>query len=229
MSIPVAFVPEIEIEEREVVLASVQRTAPRFPTYGPGDGRDWHQYFVDLKASAQPAEEEEEPEATVAITTPAYDLSVNESAALNARSAPAQLVKRLRTAGWEVTVRRSVADVAAVLYLNDSDEDAAEEHRKGDVRYAAHELETLAVIGIKRNPAGNPALVVDAAWTSKGGFSGATTFDPVLGQVWRSTVAKPRKPREWEKAAGAQPPWGLTQWMDAVCPKPEPKAKKEAA
>lgn len=42
---------------------SNERTKPRFPTYGPedGSGRDWHQYFVDIKGREVEPEPESDP------------------------------------------------------------------------------------------------------------------------------------------------------------------------
>ena len=50
-----------EDEETELLAPrQVERTVPRYPTDGPGDGRSWNEYFrtlkADLRASNAPDE-----------------------------------------------------------------------------------------------------------------------------------------------------------------------------
>ncbi len=222
------------LDEREIVPAVDHRTKPIYATDGPGDGRDWAAYFREVKASGNYAQnsdgdpEDEEP-AEREIIIPGYDMTDEEIAALSARGTVAQTVKRLRAAGWEVRVRRSLVRVPAVLYLSDSEEKSEKPHMAGDVRFPEHELETYALLGVKRGPDGRVGLAVDATWTSKGGFQGATTFDPVLAKVWRSGVMKPRPQNEIEVEDGITPPLGLKQWLDIVASRSKKAKLKEEA
>lgn len=62
---------------------STRSTNP-YATYGPGDGRSWHEYFVDLRASDRADEEEAEvdPEPTVLITARNADPEMYQDMAL---------------------------------------------------------------------------------------------------------------------------------------------------
>lgn len=214
-----------DIEDRDVHLVVDHRTKPRYQTDGPGDGRTWLQHHRDIKASAKNVTSDESTENhtpdedEIEILIPGYDLSDEERAALSARSAPAQLAKRLTLAGWSVRVTRSLARVPAVLYRSDSVESDAVEHRAGDVRFPEHELETLVVIGEKRYPDGRPGFVVEACWTSKDGFKGAHTYDPALGLEWRPKATISRDRNEIEVEDGVAPPLGLKQWLDMTAPR----------
>ena len=222
-----------ELDERETAPGGSRRTVAPYATFGPGDGRDWHTYFVDLKASMAPAGDEDEDEAAeddreVEVLEPARLLAEEERAAMRGTSRVRQLDKRLTAAGWDVRVFRSLANVPPVLYLSDSKEGSASEHRKGDVRFEGYELETLILAASKKSADGAEGLYLRAVWTSKDGFCGATTSDPFLGREWRPTSDKPRKPRAWEKDEGVEPPLGLKQWLDIVAPTAATKAKKAA-
>lgn len=228
------FIPEIEETER--VLAVDHRTKPLYPTTGPEDGVTWEDYFRGignarraLVAEAKGKSDDDEPEEKIAVLESAHDIDYKT---LSARSAPAQLAKRLTEAGWTVRVQMSRVRVAAVLYINGSPEGTPPEkyHSAGDVRYPEHELETWCVLGVKRMPSGRLGFACEATWTSKQGFVSAETHDPILKRERRTTSLKPRKPRDWEKEEGITGPLGLNQWLAIVAPKPEPKKKmKEAA
>lgn len=178
---------------------------------------EWRPYFHAYDASLAP-EEEVAPE-EIEILEPAYELPEPQKAP----GAPGTLAKRLASAGWSVRARASAVRAPAVLYAT-----AGDDHNKGDVRYSAHKLETFQVIGKKA--ASGKMLAVVAQWERKEGggmkFTSAITHDPYLGQEYRPSVTKPRPQREWEKQEDVQPPLGLNQWLDILCPKPAPKNKE---
>lgn len=210
-------IPEFfeEPEESDVTIASLQRTKPLYPTFGPGDGRSWHDYFTQMRDARKIPEAEESEPARPVILDPWHRLE-DPASALSARSAAGQLYKRLSGAGWDVIAAQGRVRMPATLYVNASEDG---EHQAGDVLYPEHELTSTRVLGCKRVN-GRIGLAVEANWTSKG-FVCAKTFDPVLGRQWITTVTKPRKQREWEKEEGAAPTWGLNQWLSVVCPKGE--------
>jgi hypothetical protein len=210
-----AFVPDIVIEESDVVLAT-ERTKPLYPTEGPGDGRTWSEFFRQAKSQKSQEVEEDEPmsvlEAGRVLDSPLTSLS--------SRSAAGILCKRLLGAGWQVEVSQSRAAVPTTTYKHDSDDG---EHFRGDVKTEGYELTWTCVRAVKR--AGGQFLALDASWTDRTGFQGATTHDPVLGREWRGTVTKPRKQRAWEKSEGLAAPMGFNQWLDIICPKPKKEEK----
>lgn len=214
---------DIEIEESDTVLAVTERTKPIFPTYGPGDGRSWAQYYVDMgfsrKATEEDVSEAEEPEVAAVITKPGAWLQDPSKA----NGSAGVIARRLLAQGWDVRVQTSEASVPAVLYMSDSKEDSKKEYRKGDVRFEGHDQAVTSLIAVKKS--GEHVLACEATWFSKGGFQGATTHDPILGREWRSTVTTPRKPRDWEAAEGLRGALGFGQWLDIVAPKPEKKTK----
>jgi hypothetical protein len=209
-----------ELDERDSAPIVTRRTAPLFPTAGhPVTGESWSEFFKRVKAPAEPVEAEPVEPEKIAILEPAHEVPL---AALSARSTPAQVAKRLIGQGWEVRVSQSRVAVPAVLYVADGDDYSA-----GDVRYEAHELATTVLVGVKRGDDGRVGLALDATWTSKDGFAGAKTYDPILGREWRSGYRAPRKPNEIELEDGIQPPASLEQWLNMVAPKPVRKKKGE--
>ena len=36
----------------DIEYRPIHRTKPKYPTYGPGDGRSWHEYFNELRAQS---------------------------------------------------------------------------------------------------------------------------------------------------------------------------------
>lgn len=227
MSIPVpAFIPDFEIEEPEFdefeAPRPKHRTKPLYAIDTPEERESWRRAYAAWGVQRQKQEVTDEP-----ITI--LQASQHLSDPLGAPGAPGTLAKRLAAGGWEVKVSKSLAAVPAVHYATDSDEGSKANYRRGDVRFPAHKLESVTLIGIKKGQNGLPGLVVDAYWTRKQGgsfvFQYARTYDPVLGVVVRTTVKTERKPREWEIEAAVMPPWGLEQWVDVVCPKPEKEEK----
>lgn len=215
------FVPEIEIEEHDVVLAT-QRTVPLYPTYGPGDGRSWNEFFREVKAAGNYASDDDEPVEVeaVEVLTPAYLLADP----LKARGAAGTCARRLAAQGWDVRVQQSLARVPPTLYKNASKDG---EHQAGDVLYEGYELEMTCLLAVKR--AGGQMLAIEATWSSKEGFISAETHDPILGRERRTTVLKPRKQRDWEKVEGVPGTLGLSQWLSIVAPVAKKTSKKEAA
>lgn len=186
----------------------------------------WDKYdrMLAERAAEAAAEESEEP---IEILTPGYEMDAAERQAV--KGTAGSLNKRLTGQGWAVRMFRAVARIPAVLFVSDSEEGDVSPHRKGDVRYAAHDLETLILFAQKS--AGGSSMAVHATWERKDGgsykFAGSTTFDPVLGREWRPRASTPRPQLDWEKEEGVHPPMGLNQWLQLVAPKPVPK-KKEA-
>lgn len=178
---------------------------------------DWAAYFADYYAAQRPEVKDEAAPDEIEVLEAAHDISPQD-----APGAPKTLAKRLADQGWSVRVRASAVWAPATLYATSS-----EGYNKGDIRHAAHRLETYQVIGKK--VAAGQMLAVVATWERKEGraltFSSAMTHDPYLGREYRPSVTKPRPQREWEKAEGVNAPLGLNQWLDIVCPKPAPKNK----
>lgn len=216
--IPFDFTPEIEESDR--VITTLERT--RLPEWTQAQKDEWNAMQAADRARR---EKEALPDEPIKILQPSKPLPDP----LRAPGAAGLLAKRLAGGGWEVSASQSRSAVPATLYASDSEEGAKMPYRKGDVRFAAHELESVTVIGTKRDASGKIRMVVDAHWTRKVGgnftFQGAKTFDPVLGLQWRPTVKTERKPREWEIEEGVTPPWGLNQWISVVCPEPKKEEK----
>jgi len=238
----IAFVPGqiVEIEESDVERATAAdgRTRVPFPS-DPEDIRQMYEryaiYREELRAKKAEKERDksgDEKNANVTVLEPGHQ--IDDPA--KAPGAGGTLAKRLATAGFSVRAYRALARIDAVLYVSDSDEGDDDPHLAGDVRYEAHDLETVTVFGLKR--AGPHHAAVHATWerklradkspTSK--FTGSTTVDPILGREWHSTQKQPRPLRDWEIKAGVPVgTQGLDQWLDAYAPKPpkpEPKKKK---
>ena len=217
-----------EDEETELLAPrQVERTVPRYPTDGPGDGRSWNEYFrtlkADLRASNEPDEDEDGENEVVER---GYDITPQE-----AGSAAKALAKRLSDQGWQVRVRVSVVRVPKTVYKSNSKEGAAKEYQKGDEKAPAHRLETFCLLGVKYAPSGDVGLAIDATWTRKEGgsmsFQGAKTFDVILGHEWRTTIRNARDYRDWEIEEGVTPTEGLDWWLNIVAPKPETAAQKK--
>jgi hypothetical protein len=188
-------------------------------------------YFDRLKQErdAASAPEVQYEQARVGVTRPGRLLGPEAIKRLPSRSTVAQIVKRLHAASWDVRVAWSKAYVTSVRYVDDSAEDAAEPHQKGDVRYPGHFLETLVLLAAKKVEGGSMAM--SASFTKKGAgswsFEGAETYDPWLERVWRSSQTKPRPQRDWEKADDVPAPIGLTEWLKIVAPTAAELKKKQ--
>lgn len=208
----------------------LHRTAPLYPTFGPqdGTGRDWRQFFDDLRAQHREPEVDEDDEVAVEpIVLDPFRLVDYSSG----KGTPGSLARRLAKQGWDARVGESVALMPEVRYVNDSPEGtpAAKMHLKGDVRYEAHELTTTVLFAVKRAEGG--FMAVEGTWYSKGGFAVARTYDPWLGDEIRVGYLKPRKPNQIELEEGVAPPLGLKAWVDLVAPaatgKKQPTKKTE--
>ena len=196
-----------------------QRTKPKYPTYGPGDGRDWAQYFRDLRKPPPDDAVEEDP--TPKVISPNVEVPLAD---LQARSTASIVGRRLDTQGWSVTAQEAILRVPAVLFKEDSDS-----HRAGDVRFPEHDVNRIVLIGTRSSAEGRILLVMQASWESKKGFCGAKTFDPVLGVEWRSGYRTPRQPNEIELEDGREPPASLEQWLDIFAPTAASRKRKEKA
>lgn len=113
--------------------------------------------------------------------------------------------------------------IPPTLYLKDG-----AGYLKGDVRYPEYIGTIFSVFGVLK--AGRSVLAVDACWIQRGdkslSFQSAKTYDPILKFEHRMGYLKSRPQNEWEAAGGVDPPLGLKQWLDIVCPLPT-KTKKE--
>lgn len=224
MSMALDFVEEVEEHDAPIVTQALQRSKPQYPAKSPA-GEEWRDYFKRLKAEVARgrAEDDAEPAPEVEILAWATDLEDP----CTAPGAVGTLAKRLTAQGWYVRVRTSRAAVPAVLFVADSEEGAENPHQKGDVRYAAYEVEPFVMIAWKR--VDGHMLALDATWERKDGaslkFVAATTHDPFLGREWRTGSRKPRKPRAWEIEEDVPPPAGFEEWLALVAPKPAPKPK----
>lgn len=191
----------------------------------PHTGETAREYFERLKVERDSRAESALESDPIVIIEPGRELTEFERRAL--KGTIAALDKRLTAQQWTVRIFRAVARMPAVLFQSDSDEGAKSQHQRGDVRYPAHDLETWILF------ARAAATALHATWERKDGgtfkFTGAETFDPILGREWRPRASSSRPPLEWEKEQGIHPPLGLNQWLDLVAPKSVSKTKKEAA
>lgn len=242
MSTPIEFVPGqlAEIEESDVERnASDGRTKPLWST-PPDELRETYDRVRAYRAAKRAAREskesagesgEDEGVAQARVTIIRARALVPDPS--KAPGAAGTLAKRLIAHGWTVQAWTSLCAVDAVRFVSDSEEGAKNPHLAGDVRYEAHELETVVIVGVKR--ASGHMLALDATWERKlregksptSSFQAATTYDPYLGRQWRTTVTTPRKPHAWEIQEGIPGTPGLDQWLDIVAPKPpEPPKRK---
>ena len=82
----------------DIEYRPIHRTKPKYPTYGPGDGRSWHEYFNELRAQGgegadQSEEDDSEYEVTVTRAAEEFDEPIN---------ALATYVKLLHANGWRL-------------------------------------------------------------------------------------------------------------------------------
>ena len=242
MSTPIEFVPGqlVEVEESDVERSAADgRTTPRW-SMDPEELRETYDrvraYRAEkrvAKESKESAEEGEDGEegANARVTSIRPRTLVPDPG--KAPGAAGTLAKRLIHNGWTVQAWTSLCAVDAVLFVADSEEDAKKPHLAGDVRYEAHELETVVIVGVKR--ASGHMLALDATWERKlregksptSSFQAATTYDPYLGRQWRTTVTTPRKPHHWEIQEGIPGTPGLEQWLDIIAPKPPAPPKRK--
>lgn len=216
---------------------------PADTVYGvdPISGLSWEDYFrayndqqaADKRAKAGVPDEDAEPAPESVVLAPGA--LATDLAALPGK--PGTLARRLVAAGWEVRVGVSSTWQPPTLYATGSEEDAEEQYNAGDVRFEEHLLDFFEVMAVKRG--GGDLMAFHGTWVRKsptaprkpGGmsFKGAKTYDPILGYEWRPTATKPRKLYFAELGVYDEGPLGFDQWLDIVCPKPEPKkrTKKE--
>lgn len=227
----------VEVEESDLERdAAGGRTKPKW-SMDPEELRRTYDgvraYRADKRAQKEAKESAKEREdaanAKSTVLTPRSELEHPETAP----GAAGTLAKRLQLHGWTVRVWTSLCAVEAVLFVADSEEGAKDPHLAGDIRYEAHDLESVVVVGVKR--ASGHMLALDATWERKlrdgksptSSFQGATTYDPYLGRQWRTTVTKPRDPYAWEIQERIPGTPGLGQWLDMVAPKPETPPKRK--
>ena len=123
-----------EFEARELQKEALRHSTAPFPTYGPGDGRSWREFFVDLRndgsADAVPP---------VRRLVLCVDLTPSEE---GLGSSPKKILKRVRDAGWpRVELHWSLVTVSDSFYADDSAKKPGEEapaHRKGDLKKPGH-------------------------------------------------------------------------------------------
>ncbi|WP_156496010.1 hypothetical protein [Microbacterium sp. T32] len=223
MAIPVGLA---EVEESDVELdAAGGRSKPRYPMDPDELERVYDRvraYRAEKKAQKEAKERDKAADATTTIEVVEFAHELEDPAA--ASGAVGTLARRLLGHHWEVEISRSVVHIPAVLYAADSDEGDEDPHLAGDIRYEEHDLETIVIQAAKR--AGGQMLALQGTWERKhregkkptSDFKGARTYDPILGQEWRTTQKTPRKPRDWEASEGVSGPLGLTQWLDLVAP-----------
>ena len=215
----------------DVSFAEKRRGLPPGRATKPPNPADptWSAYFARIRAQRTVDEETDvadEGPAVVEVLEAGHDVDP-----LSLAGKPGSLARRLVKAGWDVKSRESLAHYPAVLFLADSKEGAKAEHKKGDVRFIAHQLATTILFAVKRgsDESVGQMLAFQATWERKHkdgapkpegiSFIAAETYDPILGREWRPTATRPRPPREWEAAEGIEGPIGFLQWLDIVCPK----------
>lgn len=114
---------KVEIEE-EANARPIERTKPKFPSFGPADGtgRTWHEYFTELRGLDRVDESDtdgDEPGddlfgtfAEVVITTPGHEVESGWPRTI------ATWRNRLLAHGWQVKVGNSVAKHPDSYYKN---------------------------------------------------------------------------------------------------------------
>jgi len=250
MDVVVIPVGLVEVEESDVERnAADGRTKPRYPM-DPVELQETYDRVRAYKAAKRAevaakrssnTDDDEDDDAAESASANARVLEIIEFAheldnpAKDAPGATGTLARRLIGHGWEVEISRSLCRMSAVLFVTDSKEGAKKPHLAGDVRFDEHNLETFVIQAVKR--AGGQMLALQASWElkhyvvvdkkSSSKFTGAHTYDPILGREWRTTQKGPREPREWEQQEGIENgPLGLSEWLDIVAPKPPAPPKK---
>lgn len=212
----------------EQLEAIVAESPAREHTLSP-EGVTWREYFARYEARLAAArapeviESDAQQDETVVIEA-GRDLDDP----LKAPATPGRLAKRLAARGYDVRVSRSLVRMPAKRRLK-----ATEEHAAGAILHPAYNLETFVLVATWRGPEVEQLVALDVTWERRHAdtapplahkpgslsFKGAQTFDPALGYEIRVGAAKPRKQNEIEAEDGIEPPLGLNQWLDLVCPK----------
>lgn len=150
---------------------------PSSPTLVLDQPAYFREYALQRDAYFQPEPEEDaEPVEVVSIRELAKPISESELG-----SSPAKVHRAALDLGWEVRLRRSLTDVAAVLFVESSEEGARRPHQAGDVRFEAYVARHYWLQA--RHSA--TKLGFEAHWVGKGetgstaAFQEATVFDPV--------------------------------------------------
>ena len=230
----IGLIPEFEIEpDREEIAVKVVRPAP-YPSIPIGFD-SWHDYFTEYSEKwvllNNPEKDEDEDGEEVSAEPVVVEMA-HEVLSSDLAASPKAIAKRLEEQDWivEPQVARLVAP--EVKYKSHSKPDAKKPHRKGDVRIASKEIIVVYLIAYKFDAEGSIGMVIDVIWEKRGTGSysmrGAQTYDPILGEEWRTGTIKPRPQRDWEIVEGIVPPMGFNQWLDVVAPKPpKPEPKKK--
>ena len=188
---------------------------------------NWAEYFRRYdaeRAAAKAAKEAPEEKAPIILRTGRV---LSEQAIKHLGGSPGAVIKRLKGRGWDVRVGWAKCFMPAVLFASDSEEGAKNAHRKGDVRYPSHELETIIVSG--RLVAGGGELALEATWTRKDDaltFRGARTRDPLDGDRWRPRFSSRRPQSSYEREFGVETLDGLSQWLKFAAPTPSEVKKR---
>lgn len=144
-TVDLEFQEDVEFE-REIVAPKYERTPPEFPTEGPGDGRTWHEFFVQIR-EAREAGELVVPRMETTITRPAYDI-----APADLKRAPSQIRTYLKLAldnEWDVLVRAADSHRSQGYYLSRTHEKYGEP--RSDQKPEDRTL--WWIVGTKRNVA----------------------------------------------------------------------------
>lgn len=116
-----------------MVASKYERTTPPYATYGPSDGRSWHEYFVDLKAmyrgevietidedgiryvtAVEPKSEDDGEAGVPQVTVPMHKITL--SGEWVAPGAVATLCKLLQKTGWQWDLYHSQSFTEGKIY-----------------------------------------------------------------------------------------------------------------
>lgn len=224
-------------ESHEVKAPLAERTT----CLPPGSGRvDWaevkralteHKASKGLDEYGNPLPKDEDAEPEVTITQTAVEVSADDLPKLPRIINPQNLANRATAAGWDVAAMMSKSHKAAVLYVNDSEEDAKNPHRAGDVRYEAEDR-THYVLNAKRGP-----LAFRLYYTTRHKAKDQTAFlvgdvtDPVSGRMTVFEAATVKGFRDADLTS-IMTPEDFADWFDTLVPpetartKPKPRKTK---
>jgi hypothetical protein len=203
----------LESDDDVEVVARFERTTLQ---YGRTDWAPVHEALVKhrlakgrladgSKAEKTRVESDEEP---VTITEAGHEVPWEELP-----RSPKGYAKRALERGWSVGATRSMTHVAAILFQDDSPEDAKDPHSRGDVRYAAEDREHYGLYLW----AGEGQLKARLRYEGRP-KRGKEGFDYKLSSaVWKD----PFGPREFSTLATE-----FDDWFDIVVPRATPRKPK---
>jgi hypothetical protein len=225
-------VEELEAERRLRIFgdepaASPIRRDPVVTVSTPEQNAKWA--MMAHRAGEDLSDDDAELVRTVTITEPGHEVTPAE-----VLGGGASLAKRAAAAGWRVHATRSGTHVGAVLFKNDSPEDAKDAHRAGDVRYPAEDrlhFQVAAELVAEGRVLAKFRLVYQSRPSAaKSGYSTAFTYGQyddfgevvtILPGATLSALSEAADRSRLDSIAE------FTAWFDVLVPPKTPKKKKD--